>query len=117
MTRSGPSRRAWSGPLAAFGAGLVLWLAASLLLEAPEPWDSPLYWAAYLAGLVLSAVFGFIVRKSGWLCGVLIIFAQLPVLLFQSEPGPLLMVGILFLAALAVPAALVAIAAARFRPA
>jgi len=103
--------------LAALLAGIVLWGGVSLILDVAEPWDSPGYWPAYLIALALSFAFGHFGRSRAWLSGVLLVFAQIPVMLLQSGPGPLLAVGVMYLAILSLPAALIAVAAARLRPA
>lgn len=100
----------------AFAAGAILyWVAAGMILAAPEPWDSPHYPAALGIAVLLAAVAGWVApdRPARW--GVIAIVAQLPVLLVRAAPGPLLAVGLLILAAECVPAVAAAFLAARWR--
>ncbi|MDX3900438.1 MAG: hypothetical protein QHC40_08020 [Sphingobium sp.] len=70
-----------------------------------EPWDAPAYWtAAYPISLLLSGGAGLYFRKRGWLAGLAISFAQLPVMWINNGTGALWAVGLLFLSVLAVPA-------------
>jgi len=99
----------------AFGVGAALWAAASLVLGVAEPWDTEGFWPVYGIALALSTLFGAVAVRRAWLPGVLIIWALLPVMLFHSGPGPLLPVGLMFLAVLSLPAAIVGLLARRFR--
>ncbi len=88
--------------------GGLYWQLVSATTGYGEPWDAPTYWSlAYPFSLILSAIGGGFMRKSGWLAGVLIIFSQLPVMLLNNGVGNLALAGVLFLSMLAVPAALV----------
>jgi hypothetical protein len=53
---------------------------------------------------VLSALSGFLLRRRSWLAGVIVTFAQLPVMWVNTGLGGLLMVGATILCILAVPA-------------
>ena len=84
---------------------VLYWQTAVESTGAREPWDAPSYWSFwYPVSLGMSAVAGFVFRPNGWWAGLLLTFAQLPVMWFNTGTGPLLVVGIVFLAALAIPA-------------
>jgi hypothetical protein len=96
--------------------GLALWQLATSVLGTPEPWDSPDYLAFYLAALGLCGVFGFLFPDRPWRWGFIVIFAQLPVMIFHSAGfGPLLVVGLAVLAVQALPAIIAATAASSVR--
>ena len=94
---------------------LIFWQAVTVILGASEPWDSPDYLAWYVASLGLSAFFGYAFDRHAWRWGVIIVFAQLPVLLFHSGAGNLLLAGLVYLSVLALPAAIVAVGAASLK--
>ncbi|WP_443971701.1 hypothetical protein [Sphingobium sp. CR28] len=101
--------------------GGLYWQLVSATTGYGEPWDAPAYWSlAYPFSLVLSAIGGAFMRKSGWIAGVLITVSQLPVMLLNNGVGNLAVAGALFLSLLAIPAALVSALAGslagRFRP-
>lgn len=96
-------------------AGLAFWEMAHLVLGTKEPWDSPNYLGFYLGALGLSAVFGYLFHKRAWRWGVIVIFAQLPVMAVHSRLGPLVAIGVVLLTFLAMPAALAAIGASQLR--
>lgn len=80
-----------------------------------EPWDSGRYWQIwYPVSIVLAVVGGYLLRKDGWLCGIIVVFAQLPILWINNGIGPLIAAGLLILAVSAVPAILVSLLAGRF---
>lgn len=91
----------------------VLWIIANWVSRTSEPWDSQNFGIFYLLALGIAAGFGYVFPSRAWLWGVIIIFAQLPVMLVQSGVGPLTPLGIIILAGLSLPAALVASACAR----
>lgn len=94
--------------------GGLYWQLVSAVTGYGEPWDAPAYWSlAYPFSLVLSAIGGGFMRKSGWIAGVLITFSQLSVMLINNGVGNLAVAGALFLSLLAIPAALVAAVAGR----
>lgn len=102
--------------IAVIATGLAFWAFATLLLGKQEPWDSPVYPVVYLASLGLSGAFGYMLPSRSWFWGVIVIFAQLPVMVLQTErAGPLIGIGLGLLALQAMPAALVAAAAAHLR--
>ncbi len=97
----------------AFGAciaaviGIAYWAVASAMAGGGEPWDAPAYWTlAYPGALLVSAVLGFAMPARAWLWGLIVMFAQVPVVIAVSGAGPLLMAGLLYAAVLSIPAAL-----------
>lgn len=103
----------------AFGAciaaviGIAYWAVASGMAGGGEPWDAPAYWTlAYPGALLVSAVLGFAMPARAWLWGVIVVFAQVPVVIAVSSAGPLLLAGVLYAAVLSIPAALVSAGAA-----
>jgi hypothetical protein len=96
-------------------AGLASWQGATVVLGKPEAWDSPNYLGFYLAALGLCAAFGYFFPERAWRWGLIIVFAQLPVMLFQSGTGPLMVVGLGFLTAMALPAVAAATATSYLR--
>ena len=103
----------------AFGAciaaviGIAYWAVASAMAGGDEPWDAPAYWTlAYPGALLVSAVLGVAMPGRAWLWGLIVVFAQVPVVIAVSGAGPLLMAGLLYAAVLSAPAALVSAGAA-----
>ena len=95
---------------------VAYWQLVSTLTGAPEPWDARAYWTlAYPASVALSAIAGRFLGKRAWLAGIVVTFAQLPVMWLNNGSGPLWAVGLLFLMMLAIPCALVSALAGRFR--
>lgn len=85
--------------------GCVYWQIAAEMTGASEPWDAPSYWSFwYPVSLGMSVVAGVLFRPGAWWVGALLTFAQLPIMFLNTGAGPLMAVGILFLAALAIPA-------------
>jgi hypothetical protein len=77
-----------------------------------EPWDATGYWRLwYPVSVVLAAVGGHLLRKDGWMAGVIVVFAQLPILWINNGIGPLIAAGLLFLAVSAVPAMVISLLA------
>jgi hypothetical protein len=69
-----------------------------------EPWDADAYWRFwYPASLGLSAVAGLVLKNRGWMAGLILTFAQLPVMWINTGTGPLLVIGLMTLCILAVP--------------
>lgn len=92
---------------AIFALALLYWQMVCDVTGASEPWDAADFLSKwYPIALAASAFSGFWLRLLGWSAGVIIIFAQLPVMLLNSGTGPLLVVGAFFLVGLAFPAAL-----------
>jgi hypothetical protein len=88
--------------------GLALWQFANAVLGTREPWDSPAYLGFYLGALGLSAGFGALYNERPWRWGLIVIFAQLPVMMLHKAVDPLLLVGFAFLAVSALPAIIAA---------
>ena len=96
------------------GLGTSYWRVGCELTGASEPWDGASYWSvAYPVSLVLSGGAGLLLQRRGWLAGLIITFAQLPVLLVNSGGDPLWAVGCLLLCVPAVPAAAISAACGR----
>lgn len=102
------SRSVLLGALISAIVGIAYWAAVSGMLGGGEPWDASAYWTlAYPGALLLSAVLGFAMPVRAWVWGVIVVFAQVPVVVAVSGAGPLLLAGVLYAAVLAIPAALV----------
>jgi hypothetical protein len=95
-------------------AGLTLWQLATIVLGA-EPWDSNGYVGFYLGALGLCGLFGWLYTERPWRWGLLLIFAQLPVMLVQVEPDGLALAGVAYLSLLTLPAIMVALAASHVK--
>jgi hypothetical protein len=103
--------------LALFLLGGLYWRFVCRIGEAAEPWDTGGYWQLwYPLSLAISALAGFLLRDRRGQPGVLITFAQLPVMWINNGVGPLVAVGVVFLCGLAVPAGLISLLAGRFAP-
>jgi hypothetical protein len=100
---------------AAFGAGIALWMAANLTDNVREPWDGASFWLFYAAALAISAVLGAFAAGGAWAAGAAVVFAMLPVMVVASGADPLMALGLIFLAAMSVPAAGIAELAFRLR--
>ena len=91
--------------LLVFVIGIGLWVGANVAFETTEPWDSEFFlWVSYPLALAISAALGFAFPDLAWRWGLIIIFAQLPVMIVQSGTGPLIGVGVILLGLLSVPA-------------
>lgn len=77
--------------------GLIIWVMIGRIANTVEAWDSMYY---YLVGLPLmcaaSAIAGYLEPKSPYVWGISILILQPVVLLFQTKPGPLILVGLVF---------------------
>ena len=106
-------------PLALLLVSLLYWQLVSQFSGAKEPWDADGYWLIWYPGsLALSALSGFLLGRRGWLAGMIVTFAQLPVMWVNTGFGGLLMVGATILCIVAVPAVAVSMIGgrlARFR--
>jgi hypothetical protein len=99
-------------------SGLALWALAAIILGG-EPWDSRGYVGFYLGALGMCALFGWLFEVRAWRWGLVLVFTQVPVLLLLSSSGGrdlqdgLILVGLAYLAAQALPAIFVALATSR----
>ncbi len=95
---------------------VLYWLVVSHVSGAREPWDAAGYWLIWYPGsLLLSACGGFAFGRRGWSAGAIVTFAQLPVIWVNTGFGGLLIVGVVFLAILAVPAVMLSALFGRLR--
>jgi len=102
------SRPAVFGACIAAIVGVGYWATVSGVLGGGEPWDAAAYWTlVYPGALLLSAILGFAMPVRAWLWGIIVVFAQVPVVVAVSGAGPLLIAGVLYAAVLSIPAALV----------
>lgn len=102
--------------LGMLAVGGFYWALVCRIAAVNEPWDAPAYWLGwYPLSIVLAAGMGSLLRKHGWMAGAAITVSQLPVMLINSGPGPLIAVGVLFLCILAMPAATASVLASRLR--
>lgn len=88
--------------------GVCFWLLVSLMGDTPEPWDASLYWAvAYPISVLLAGAIGFRMGHRGWIAGAVLTLAQFPVMLVLTGAGPMSVLGLMIVCALAGPAAIV----------
>lgn len=94
---------------------LAYWYLVCLMTDQNEPWDAASYWVIwYPLSLGLSALGGYALKSRSWSAGVIVTFAQLPVMvMINGEVGALIAVGLVLLVGLAMPAAAIAKAAGR----
>jgi hypothetical protein len=85
------------------------------VLQVTEPWDSPRYLSTYLLALAGCAATAVVRPERAWRWGIIVIFAQLPVLLAHSGAGPLLAAGVLFLVGQSLPAVALSLAVGALR--
>jgi len=84
--------------------GLALWTAAALLGHRAEPWDAPSYWTiAYPAAAILAGALGFAFPQRPWRWALVLMFMQLPVMIAGGSDFSLLPMGLILMAALALP--------------
>lgn len=110
--------RSLAGYLTVAMAGLAFWKLANVVQGTSEPWDSPHYLGFYFAALGLSAAFGFLFNERSWRWGIIVVFAQFPIMQVDSPPAVganMWPVGLVFLAFLALPAAAASTAGAQLR--
>lgn len=102
--------------LAALAIGVVYWFAAGRLSDVAEPWDASGFWSiAYPGALLLAGLLGLAWPRHGWAWGAIVVLAQVIVVIATGGAGPLIAVGIVYAAVLALPAMLVAQVAGRIR--
>lgn len=96
------------------GVAIAYWFMVGALSGVGEPWDAARYWWLwYPLSLVIAGVGGRYLRRRTWLAGVIVTFAQVPVMAIGGAGGPLWAVGLLMLGVLALPAVIVATVAGR----
>lgn len=83
---------------------LLYWSLVCRVTGTREPWDADAYWRFwYPASFALSASAGLAFKDRGWVAGMILTFAQLPVMWLNNGIGPLWMPGLMTLCVLAVP--------------
>jgi hypothetical protein len=96
-------------------SGLLLWAVAAMGLHTAEPWDSPAFWYAYAVAIGVSGAWGYLLPQRAWLWGVIMSFAQAPVMWVTSgDVGSMWLPGLVALGFLALPLAGTAVVASRF---
>ena len=88
----------------AFALGTTLWIVAGFIDGVGEPWDGRNFWTFYVTALALAAMLGAFAERLAWLAGAYVIFAMLPVMLFATGVGSLIVLGVILLAFMALPA-------------
>jgi len=106
---AGEMTRAALAFMAAAIGGLILWTATAIAGGRAEPWDSEIYWtASYPAALVLSLGLGLAFPDRPWRWALVLIGSQLVVMASSPSDFGLLPLGLIVLAILSVPAAILA---------
>lgn len=86
-------------------SGVLYWLFVCWVTGAAEPWDADAYWRLwYPASLGLAALTGAAFKTRGWMAGVILTFAQLPVIWLTAGTISLWVIGLAMCCVLAVPA-------------
>lgn len=91
------------------------WYLVCFMTGENESWDAGSYWLVwYPVSLGLSALGGYALQRQGWIGGVIVTFAQFPVMvMINGELGALFAAGLILLVGLAIPAAAISMSAAR----
>lgn len=98
--------------IAALAAGY--WAVVALHGRTAEPWDAAGYWRlAYPLSLALAAAAGAVIGRHAWRVGVVVTFAQLPVMVALGSAGSMTAFAVLILVVLSVPAAALSAVAGR----
>ena len=92
----------------------LFWIAVHRVLDTNEVWDSAGFVWAYPSVIGLTGFFGAIFPRHPVLWGLTAMLAELPVMVWQSGAGPLLLVGIFILLVLAILPVIAACVASRF---
>jgi len=104
-----------SAGVIAAAAGVLLWTGTTMLTGRREAWDAALYWAlAYPAGIVVSAILGFLATERPWRWGAAVMLAQAVALAVLARDFSLLPLGLILFGVLAVPPMLAARFGARW---
>ena len=98
-------------------AGVVLWIAASVMSGKREAWDADIYWTvAYPVALALCGLLGIVWPQKPWRWALaLFLFQFVGMAIRNGELGGLWPLGLILLAVLSLPGMLVAQLGARFR--
>lgn len=97
-------------------AGVLLWTGTTLLTGRREAWDAAAYWTmAYPAGIVVSAVLGYLATDRAWRWGLVLMLAQAVTLAGLARDFGLLPLGLVLFGVIALPPMLAATLAARRR--
>jgi peptidoglycan/LPS O-acetylase OafA/YrhL len=98
-------------------AGVVLWIAASVMSGKREAWDADIYWTvAYPVALALCGLLGIVWPRKPWRWALaLFLFQFVGMAIRNGELGGLWPLGLILLAVLSLPGMLVAQLGARFR--
>ncbi|GGK52824.1 hypothetical protein [Salinarimonas ramus] len=92
---------------------IICWQMFCIAFDVREPWDAPAFWSvAYPASIAMSAVAGYLAR-SGWIVGLVVTFAQLPIIVVSNGLDATNLFAVAILAALSLPPAVAAASAAR----
>lgn len=116
-----PPRREQQAPLAsqpaliaAVVAGVLLWTLTTLVTGRREAWDASAYWTVtYPAGILVSAVLGYLAPVSAWRWGAALMLAQAVTMAVLARDFSLLPLGLILFAVLALPPMLAATFGAR----
>ena len=85
-------------------AGVSYWEFVCLIDGVDEAWDSNAYWWLwYPISIGLAAVAGSILWRRGWLAGLIITYAQLPVMWVNSGTASSWVLGVILSSVLAIP--------------
>ena len=86
-------------------SGVLYWLFVRWVTGAAEPWDADAHWRLwYPSSLGLAALAGAAFKTRGWMAGVILTFAQLPVIWLNAGTISLWVIGLAMCCVLAVPA-------------
>ena len=92
--------------LVLLACGMLYWHLVCRVTGTREAWDADTYWRLwYPASFGLSAFAGLFFHRRGWIAGVILTFAQLPVMWLNTGAGSLWMIGIMMSCVLALPVA------------
>lgn len=88
---------------------MFYWAMVCGVSDVREPWDaSGFAYVWYPLSIAGSAIAGCRLGHRGWLAGLAMTFSQLPLWWLQAGIGPMIGIGLPFLAVLAIPPAMVA---------
>ena len=97
-------------------AGLALWSVTVALTGKREPWDTDTYWTvSYPLAVISAALLGFLFPERPWRWAVMLMLMQFVVMVAMGSGLGLWPLSLIMLAALAAPAVLAGVLAARLR--